>query len=157
MNGRSTSLRDALILGLFTSKVKWTATLKASFRIAAWEPQADCQAACLFTAPLHPHDLFFLTFHYWFFLFCLSSNTNTKKFLVSQVALTTVWRALSLQPPQPVAARQEPLAQPSSSWEHQHSSSHGNCGDQAPAAREFQRNCRTLHSQILWRDHRWLS
>lgn len=56
-----------------------------------------------------------------------------------------------------VPSMQQPdrRAQPSSSWEHQHNSSHGNGGDQAPTARGFQRSCRTPHSQNLWCDGMW--
>lgn len=40
------------------------------------------------------------------FLSCLSSTTNMKKFLVSQVALTTVWTALSLESLSPACGSQ---------------------------------------------------
>lgn len=45
----------------------------------------------------------------------------------------------------PACGRQTGVFSSASSWEHQHGSSHRNCGDQAPAARELQRNCKTPH------------
>lgn len=163
MNGRYTSLRDALIFRSihFWCKMNcYTESFFLNCSLIAPSRLSDCMFIYCSIAP--PWFILFYTFPLLIFPFCPSSSTNMKNFLVSQGALTTFWRALSLGSVFPACDKQTGASpQPSSRCGHlQHGFSRAQrkakCGDQTRTITVFQRNCRMPRSQNLWCDHRWL-
>lgn len=107
MNGRCTSLKDALIFRSihFWCKMNcYTESFFLNCSLIAPSRLSDCMFIYCAIAP--PWFILLYTFPLLIFPFCPSSNTNMKNFLVSQGVLTTFWRALSLGPVFPACDKQ---------------------------------------------------